>query len=317
MSKEQFPFTVPEELEDRIDDHVLAVHEKYQAIDLDTVREKMGEQKPGVVLINGGKGDPEAGVSILSLPHQQSWKESMALRSWVHHDINNHEGVTIVLPSNGSVLSVEDRKKIAGGDMRPFYEMQLRSAEEVLENKYRNLGAVSLDGYSLGGLAAAGIASIGSDKLNVVKVNSWEPPNKQTTPKKLQKDFMKSGGFGEQRQSAKDSGIPALMELHRALPLGIDYAKFGIASVLNKDSKALARGMANPQYTELVEKALSNYEDMEFTAGYITGSKLFDPEVVEYIRNPRFKVEFIGEGAGSHKHTTGDNIIAHALMMKS
>src|SRR5690606_16748277 len=143
MRKEHLPFTVPAEFHDRIDDHAPAVHEKYQKIDLNEVKEAMGEQDQGVILLNDREGDPEAGVNVLALPHQQAWKPHMALRSYVHHEINNPNGVTVVLPNNGLGeksydLSKEDRKKIHDGDMRPFYEGQTRSVEKVLQ-RYKHL----------------------------------------------------------------------------------------------------------------------------------------------------------------------------------
>lgn len=319
MSKEQLPFLVPQELLSEVDDHVLAVHESYQSKDLDSVKEEMGKQTPGsVMLLKNNGGDPEAGISVLALPHQQAWKPHMAIRSLIHHKINNPEGVTIVLPNNGFGeksydLSESDRKKIHEGDMRPFYEHQASSVEKVLE-RYSRLGAVSLDGYSLGGLTVAGIASVGSDRMDVAKVHSYEAPNKQTTPGKLQRAFLSSGT--SLKNAIEDASVPALSEAMKPRLKATDFVKFGLASVIDKDNKALGRGMANPEYASLVEKSLANYDDLEFVAGHIAGSKLFDPEVVEYIRDPRFTVDFINEGPGSHKHTTGDNVMAHALMMK-
>lgn len=318
MTKE-LPFNVPEELHPFIDEHVITTHEKYRNIGLETVRQAMGEQKMGTIALNIG-GDPEAGIHVLALPHQQTWKPSMALRSYLYHDINNPNGVTIVLPNNsfGEAsyrMSDSDRQKIESGDMQPFYEAQTKTIESVL-SRYGRIGSVSLDGYSLGGLTALGIASVGSDHLAVQSVHSVESPNKETTPKKLQKDFMKSGGFGDQREAVADAAVPALTELHRVLPLGIDYARFGIASVTEADNKALAKGMATPKYAELVEKTLAHYNGVRIAAGHIAGSRLFDPEIVEYIDDPRFEVQFYNEGPGSHKHATGDNIMAHALMMK-
>src|SRR5690554_3826925 len=144
MSKESLSFVVPAELQDRVDDHVLEVHDSYRNTNLETIKKAMGEQKPGVVVINKD-GDPEAGINVLALPHQQAWKPHMALRSYVYHEINNPDGVTVVLPNNGLGeksydLSKEDRKKIHDGDMRPFYEGQTRSVEKVLQ-RYKHLGA--------------------------------------------------------------------------------------------------------------------------------------------------------------------------------
>lgn len=308
----ELPFVVPVELTDAIDDNVIEVHERFNRIGL---RALQASNEDGLVTIDG---DPEAGINILALPFQQAWKPQMMLRAHMHHEINNPEGLTIVLPNNSTRnshyrLSEDEVAELHRGSLVPFYERQVISVEHALE-KYRSIGKTSVNGFSFGGLTAIGIASIGSERLDITTIHSVETPNKETDPKSLRKDFLKSSG--SVGGAVKDAGIPALSSAMRPDKLAIDFTNFGVGSLVNSGNRAIHNAMATPNFRQLTELALQQYPEAEIVAGHIAGSNLFDPTLVEYIRDPRFRVFFINEGSGSRKHATGDNIVAHALMMK-
>lgn len=308
-------------------DDVLAVHERFAGMSYDELKAvtaldnevalPAGATKAAVI---GDENGPDAGVHVLALPHQQAWKPSMALRSHMYHAINNPDGLTIVLPNNSVSnryyqYDGTDRLDIVNGEMDVHYDRQLTTVEGILERFGAYVGPVALKGYSLGGLTALGMAAAGSDRLNVTEVHSFEAPNQETTPKALRKAFMKSGTLGDQRGAIEDAHIPALEQALRFDRLMLDYARFGVASVVNAGNKALAAGMAEPGYEQLVRRALSQHDRARIYAGHVIGSRLFSPEVVAGINDPRFIVRSIAEGDGNRRHATGDNPVAHALIL--
>lgn len=324
MTREIAPPIVPDELQPLLTEEVLAAHDRFTDYTLDDIRERTGlsagrkghADRPYAVSFMSD-GDPEAGIHVLALPHQQAWKPSMAIRALLYHEINNPDGVTVVLP-NGSVtskyyeLTSEARAKVSGGDMRPYYELQTRLVESAV-SRYDTRGPVELSGYSLGGLTVTGIGAVGSDMLDIQRINSVEAPNLERKPKQLRKDFTKSGGPLAQRAAIADAKLPVLSQALRADRLLVDYVRFGVAQATNPDNKALARGMASPDYDNLIADVLRRNDSAVLHLGHVVGSKLFDPSAVTIV-NERVIIEsYSGEGA--HKHATGDNPIAHALMM--
>lgn len=331
MSEYRAP-VVPQELSSGLTDDVLAIHERYASYGFDDYSSLVKNVTPSMIpsnehtsnqIVIGNPTDPFAPMHVLALPHQQAWKPSMAIRSHLYHEINNPDGLTLVLPNNSIHnrayrFSDAELAAIAAGSMRPFFEHQTRAAEYVA-NLFGMQGKVALAGYSLGGLTALGIASVGSDRLNVAEVHSVESPNEEQTAKELKKKFLKSADIlgKEQRAAIHDAALPILDEALRADKLALDYVRFGIASLLNAENKALSKGMAHSEYEELVRRTLAQYDSAVIYAGHIAGSLLFAPEVVADINDPRFIVRSIGEGVGSHRHPTGDNPIAHAIMMRA
>lgn len=311
---------VPVELAGKIDDHVLEVHERWQDLDIDDVRRRysVGEATGPVVL--GGSNDPEAGVRILALPHQQAWTDSMAIRAGFYHDVVNPEGVTVVLPNNGYgaryfQLDPDYIDAMRDGSMVPYYRHSVAQAEKALSAYGSGAKEVILDGYSLGGLVVFGMAAIDSDTLDVQAVNSYEAPTHETTPKGLQGDFLRSGGFGLQRNAVKDASIPALSHVHRPDRLIADYAKFFLATKFIPENKALNIAMASPDFLNTVEHASERFPEARFRIGYFTDSRLFDVQAIGYVTNPNMEVIAFGPGIGSYSHSTFDNVVANALGM--
>lgn len=328
MSEYHTP-VVPFELSSGLTDRILEVHERYANYNLhDFIKLSMGEGPAKIpagedttnYVSLGNPTDPYATTHVLALPHQQAWKPSMAIRANIYHEANNPDGLTVVLANNSISnrayrFSEVEQEAIASGNMRPFYERQTRAVEHLM-NSHSMRGRVALAGYSLGGLTALGIATVGSDRLDIAEVHSIESPNEDQIPKELKRKFLKSGSWGDQRAAIKDAHLPVLEEALRFDRLALDYARFGIASFTNAENKALSQGMANNNFNLLVKIALKQYEDISIYAGHIVGSQLFNPDVVTDINDPRFVVKRISEGEGNHRHATGDNPIAHALMLR-
>ncbi|MCA9348203.1 hypothetical protein KC867_02235 [Candidatus Saccharibacteria bacterium] len=312
ISTSNLPFIIPNELHNFVDDHFLDVHEQLSHTNAKDIDHLLGQ---GHILF---EGDPEAGVNVLALPFQQGWKPSMVLRSEMHRRINNPDGVTIVLPNNSisdKWYSFNDKEvtTMADGDMKPFYEKQARTVELAL-SRFGHIGKVVLDGYSQGGLTALGIATTGSTRLDVHAIHSIEAPNRNITPKQLQKDFMSSGG--NTLAAIKHANLQSLSKAMNLPKLAKDFAEFGIASLANRGNKALYTAMSNPNYYRLIIDALVQNPEAKISTIRIEGSKLYDPVVTADINNDRFTEIALAKGPGSLGHATGDNIVAHALMMK-
>ena len=181
--------------------------------------------------------------------------------------------------------------------------------DHIDRNKYR-LGKIGLTGWSFGANMALAVASLKDRQLEVVAVNADEPVSKiGRTAKELSKDFMKSGGFGEQRQAGKDSGIPAINQAFNALRLIPDYMKFGIASQ-GKEAKQLLESMTG-DVNELVKSALSNNPDIQIKLGQMVGSLIFEPSSVQ----PQNGVEVVAyDGPTNRRHATVNNPLVQGYM---
>ena len=315
---------VPDELQDRLHEpHVLEVIDRWQSRSLDDALGCAPSAEPfdiggsfskAVVISPGGFRNGH--VRVLALPYQQTWKPSTILRAGFDHDINNPDGMTIVLPNNSVEdqyyeLTSEDRARLSQGDMRPFYEKQTRLLEAVAKRLGSRAAKWTLAGYSLGGLTALGIAATGSSKLDFRAVASCEAPNVPRTPKQLRQDFMHSGGWFDQRRAIDDARMPALDQALSPGSMALDYLRFGLASA-RKDNKALSEGMANPRFNLLVRKALDNH-DLTIDLSHVEGSSVFKRAFIAKSPGRVLVTEFTG--AGSRRHSTVDNIVAHALML--
>lgn len=315
---------VPVELHHMLDDEVLAVHERHANRSYDQLRTITNELED-TCLSDGGDGlsraiviankgaDLEAGVSIYPFAYQQAWKPSWAARLHFYHDVVNPDGLTIALPNNSGKktyfdFTSDDLATLNSGDMRPLYEKHIRTVTALLGTTA--IGPVSIVGYSQGGLVALGMASVESD-LPIASVHAFEAPSAERTPKQLEKDFMKSGGPKDQLAAIGDAALPALDSAFRLHRICADYGRFFLDS-LHKSNKAQMTAMATPNIDVLVEKAL-NDGTTDVVLGYVEGSRMqgsYQPTERDGLRQI-----IISEGAGSHKHATGDNIVANALMM--
>lgn len=307
--------TVPDELTKFLDDSlVLAAYEHWQATSMADVHRDMPEptttEYGRAVVLEPRDDDWNGSTMVVGAPYRQAWKPSMYIRMGLAHQVIMPYSRMVVLPNNtvGDAylhLPEEQLDMVAGGNMRPFYEQQAQILE-ALGTK----GEVVLTGYSLGALTALGLAAVTSDKYEVTLVNADEPPTGERDTKTLQKDFLASGGWGDQRAAIADANIPVLsraLSMHR---LGMDYARFG-ATTVNTFSRALLEGIAHQDFGELLKSAREALPDITFKIGHVAGSRLVRIDQVP----ADLAVVHEYSGAGAHKHTTGDNPVAHALMI--
>jgi hypothetical protein len=306
--------TVPDELEPLLDDEMVEnAHQFWQSITIPELRRIM----PGITTTPYGRaaviepvGEWDETTIVVGAPFQQVWKPTIFARMGYAQLAICPTSRMVVLPNN-SVASInidvplEKREVVASGDLRPFYEQQARVLEALGTS-----GAVMLSGYSLGALTAIGLAAVCSDKYKVEVVNADEPPTGGREHKELRRDFLDSGGWADQRAAIADSQLQLFSKLLNRPRLVIDYAEFGAAS-FDPFSQALSNGMARQDFSELVKSARNQWPDIPFKIGHVAGSKLVRveqiPSDVAHVRSY--------SGDGTHMHATGDNVVAHALMM--
>lgn len=316
---------VPDQLVPLMDQDVLAVHERWQSVDLHDIRQAM----PQPTVIDVGKCSVRAVVMdpqtkdvnenhtlVLGLPHQQAWKPSMYIRSKMLQDIVAPNSRLVVFPNNTIGdryydLTKDEQAKLSAGDISPYAEMQLRVLQTL------KLSRVALTGYSLGGFSALAMGAVGSDKVEISHINADEVPSRNRNPKQLRKDFMKSGGPKEQRQAIEDAKLPALSQALNIPRLTADYIRFGLTDVVSavrpSENKALHHAMAG-SVGDKIRRSLVNNPDTTIKIGHVEGSHLFKGSIETITSNTVRVVTYTGEG--SHLHPTGDNPIAHALMAK-
>ena len=269
-----------------------------------------------------GEQRDEDRTVVLALPHQQAWKPSMYIRAEYMRQQTAPNSRMVVLPNNSVGnnryydFSPEDTQKLHAGNMTPFYLQQLRILDE-LDVK----GTVDLTGYSLGGLTVLGIAkgAIMEGRLDVRIVNADEAPNKQRTPKQLQSDFMKSGGWSDQRRAIKDAEIPALEQALNQRRLALDYARFGAATML-PSNKALHRAMAEAAGLDDLLDTMRNNPGTTVKVGRVSGSRVADEAAHRTYSEQYSHIPHINfaeySGTAAHGHATADSPVAHALMFK-
>lgn len=300
-------------------------HKEWRTKTFDSVRHNdMGEAvttEYGRAVILDPEGDrDESHTVVFALPHQQGWKESMAIRAGFARDAVYPNSRMVILPNNTVgdkyySLAADERQQIANGNLAPYFEQRVRLLESLEVE-----GSVVLSGYSLGALTAVGIAAYGSDRWDVRLVNADEAPNGRRTPKQMQSDFMKSGGWGEQQAAIADAGIPALSEAMSTVRLAKDYARF-FRATLDPENAALAKGMSNGRFNEYAARAFNAHPDMTLKVGHVVGSRVFQPEAFDPLDARGWvpiadivQVAYTGEYA--RLHPTGDNVAAHALMIE-
>lgn len=143
------------------------------------------------------------------------------------------------------------------------------------------LGIKSADftGWSMGANTAIETAIACNGSIEVGAVNADElvsvPEGQTRDAKQLKNDFLKSGGWKEQRLAGDDSGLLALQEAFRTVPLAIDYAKFGWATLRTHNSvlHQAMTGSMDPRVKILVDAN----PDLKLKIGKIDGSLIFRP----------------------------------------
>ena len=308
--------TVPDELTPYLDDNLVqAAYERWRATTTADMRRDMPEpistEYGRAVILDPHEGErDEYSTIVVGAPYRQGWKPSMYIRMELARQAIFPNGRLIVLPNNSVgdpylTLPEDQLDQVAAGNLRPFYEQQARVLE-ALDTQ----GEVILSGYSLGALTAVGLAVVASDKYKVALVNADEPPTGDRGTKELKHDFLKSGGWGDQRAAIADADIPVLTQALSVGRLGMDYARFGVTSI-DTFSRGLMEGIAHQQFGDLLKAAREQWPDVSFKIGQIAGSRLVRVDQVP----ADLAILHEYTGAGAHKHATGDNPVAHALMI--
>lgn len=321
---------VPDQLQSFLTPDFLDIHDHWAQKKWDEFRTEIPEP---TTISAGGRytkavllpGDPEAGVNIIMQQHQQSWKPSMALIAMYHKSINNPDGLTVVLPNNSTEasyysLTTEELGALHVATMRPLYELHTRTLEAV-QRRVGNFGKTAILGNSLGGLTALGIASVASPELDIAEIVSVEAPNANRTTKELSKDFFKSGGIVGQHKAIRDASLPLLSYIQRPHRLARDYMRFGLASRM-PENRAILEGMAQPSFPVLVRNVLLQNADINVRLGWVEGSFVFDPSVLEnmemsLLTDPTDITKEFYSGNGAHAHATVDNPVAVAGILRT
>lgn len=310
---------VPESLASLIDDRVrecaatmanVTADMMTELVDVSTKRTFAGSSTMTYGELGARHADPEATALVIGLPHQQILKPAMLLRAEVTRRIIAPNSRAIILPNNGLhqesyTLRPEEVEQTRSNRLRPLHERHVRLLEAIGVRK------AALTGYSLGALSVLGIADVESPDIEIVGLNMDEMPSKPgRTPKQLTKDFMKSGGYGDQLAAIGDSDIDVLSrDIYSRVRLAIDYARFGLAAQ-NATNKAIAIGMAGSHMDTLQEVLARGQFDAKL--GRVDGSLLFHdtPPESAWLRDVTYS------GSGTRLHPTGDNPFAHALMAR-
>jgi hypothetical protein len=302
-------------------DHLNAVQEHWQTVTLDQVKSEMVE--PETFRVPGGyvrahilepTGELNEDLTIVRFSeHQQPYNVTQHVGAAVTRDIVAPNSRVIMFTNNSfrktaNSLSKDQIKHAKEGSLHPVAEDKMRVIERLAVKN------ALLTGFSLGGVLAAETTAVGSDKVNITHLNIDEAPSKTArTAKQLQKDFMKSGGWGDQQKAMEESRIPAFQDIRKAFRLGPDYAKFGIATLLpmNKAIQEGMRGTIDP----VVYEALHKYPGIAIKIGSIAGSRLFDPaSIAPKLQREVDMVQY--EGDLFHAHASVNNPFIQAAMVK-
>jgi hypothetical protein len=328
MSEAKTP-QVPDQLTPYLTDEVMAVHQEWRSKSVADVMQAMPEvtsTEYGQAYVLQPKADYDGTTVVLGLPHQQAMKPSMAIRAQYLQDVVAPDSRIVVLPNN--TIGDRDYYHFSDGErtLATGSGDRKSSLQFFYDNRVRLLdtlgvidGKVNFTGYSLGGLTALGSAVSASQHMEVGVVNVDEAPNLERTPKQLQKDFMASGGWGDQRKAIEDAALPALSEALSPARLLADYGRFALATLI-PENNALHAGMSGAEFDQQIASSLSYLRDSFIKVGRIDGGQVADEATfneyasyVPYRDNPNISfVQYSGKAA--HKHPTGDNAVAHALM---
>ncbi|HSX43937.1 MAG TPA: hypothetical protein VLE69_01390 [Candidatus Saccharimonadales bacterium] len=318
---------VPDQLEPLIDDRLLEIHGEWQELSLSDVKAQM--PNPITIATNDGQGVRAAILKptgfdgdmsqalVIDLPHQQAWKPSMYIRSEITRQVVAPELPAVVFPNNSLNdlyydFTDSEYERLDNGDISPLAEKQVRILEEL------NVAKIAITGYSLGGKVALGVGDVGSDTIEITHINADEAPSSvERSAKELQKDFLQSGGWGEQCAAIRDARLPVLSQALNMSRLLMDYARFGVAT-RNKQNRAIHNAMTDTVSEVLLGTIISN-PDVKIKMGRVGMSNLVIPTFIyaphSIPESPNFR-EIVYTGDAAHKHATGDNVFAHALMAK-
>lgn len=256
----------------------------------------------------------ESRAIALGLPFLNGYTPHHFIRAKTLQLLMGPEIPVWIMPNNSSkdtayALSDSDRIRLATGNFAPIGEMEMRAFNTL--HITRNLGTLSITGYSQGGLTALAMGAAGSDLLHVDRINADEAPSKETrSAKELQKDFM-SGNMFDVPDAAKDSDIDALTEAMSRPRFIVDVLRFAIEAQ-RKNSKLIHHAMAG-DISKLAVKAAGNVTSVKL--GMVKDSPMFDPKSIK-ADAPNITLARYSDAPFTRGHGTGDNPIAHALMAK-
>ncbi len=322
MSAVELGFKVPDELYPLVDDHTLEVFEKWSRCSLDDMNSEMpklsllptsrGRKIGAAVLLPKGDYDNRRAIALVT-SYAQKWKSVQNLIGKITQEIVAPEVPFYVFTNNGFLdnsayeLNDQELQTVAEGDLRPLAE-QIVSALEG-----QGVDQIGLTGYSFGGSVVPAVARVGSDVYEVTHMNIDEAPNTA----KLIRDFRASTNDGG--SVTRDSGLPVSAEISAPPGIWLDYAAFIAAGLFNPSNRALRKSLGHQRLMTDIKGALVEYPSMVVKLGSVAGSKLLElDESVKavtsaYPDNVRYKKY---TGSAAHKHNTGDNTMAYALMVK-
>jgi hypothetical protein len=226
----------------------------------------------------------------------------------------NPDATVVMMPNNSHKneayqLNQKDRQALAKGDMRPIGAIEMLALEQL--NKIRQLGNVSLTGYSQGASTVLAMGAFGSTELHVSVINADEAPSKDgRTTKQLKSDFMAGGVFDVPNEAA-DADLDALNEAVTKPKFILDVARFYFQS-LRKESQLLQGAMAGSVDTMIGDITVSG---VPVKLGYVKASPMFDPASIDK-RHPNVQIVGYSGDKFARGHAVGDNVIKHAIMAK-
>jgi hypothetical protein len=303
---------------------VREVHDRWQHVTVNDVREAQETARTNIAIRDGRVvqvgyfKNPDRNTDIIAsiaLPHQQELKPAMTARALMAQDmaaaVLGLNMDVVVFPNNGSrniayTHTLEELVRLTGGNRAEHAQMRARTLEAL--RRRHSFGAVFMSSYSAEGRDGLEIAAGTAPNFELVGLNIDEMPSKPGRDADgVQRDFLRSGGYFAQLGAIRDSGVPVMSRIYNPASLAADYVRFGLAAQ-NDQNKALRASMAGDA-GDTLRAARRQYPDLAIKFGQVVGSNLFVPEgdypglarVQEY-HSPRL-------------HTTGDNIVAHALMV--
>lgn len=280
---------------------------------LDQVRAEMpkpemvmiGDRFVSAVVLEPEVADRNEEIDVVRFSeHQQGYSPMQYILAKTLQQAVAPESRMIMITADACDFTPEETKKISSGNVEPYAVPRMKILEHL------DVRRAILTGYSLGGIAVPAVPGVGSNSVEVGHMNIDEAPSKQARDAKgLQKDFLSSGTWSEQRQAMEESGIPAVQELRKARRMAPDYLAFGLKS-LRPENKAIVELMTDSIQSEL-ENAIRAYPDATRKIGCIEGSNLFSPNSLD----PSYETTHY-YGDGFHKHASVNNPYAQSLMLQ-
>lgn len=303
----------------RADHDISEALEYWQQVTLDQVRNDM--VNPTTITTQTGhvglhilepRGEVDDSLTVIRFSeHQQAYSPMQHIGAAVVRDVLFPNSRVIMFDNNrfthtSQAFGEYHEKQLKAGNMRPFAEDCMLAAESL------GVKSAIVTGYSKGGIMAAEFVAAGSDRLTVTHLNIDEAPSKTgRTPKELQKDFLNSCSWGDQRAAMQESGIPALEQLRKAYRLGTDYALFGLASLMSHNR--LMHQAMRGSIGDTVDEIIVNSPDVAIKLGKVAGSLLFDESSLT-MRALNGGVDLV-EYDGLHRHPSVNNPMVATAML--